>query len=194
MTGTKSGRTIEVNDVEELLSRNNAAKVIDVRTPAEYEAEHIPGSYNIPLDKLPEHKTEVAQIIQGPVILVCRSGVRAEQAAKIFQTTSLAQFHVLQGGINAWKQAQKPVNRGKQIWSMERQVRGFAGSIVLLSVLGSFFIWRPLALLAGFIGAGLTYSALTDTCGMALLLSKLPYNRAVNCDVRDVVKQLRIAE
>ncbi|GER91616.1 sulfurtransferase [Dictyobacter vulcani] len=184
------GRTIEVRDVEELLHDGNAVKIIDVRTPAEYQSMHIPGSYNVPLDQLPEHKTELANAISVPVVLVCRSGARAEQAAKVFDTTSLEQFHVLRGGITAWEQAQKPVNRGPQIWSMERQVRGVAGSLVLLSVLGSLFVWKPLALLAGFVGGGLAYSALTDTCGMAMVLSKLPYNRSVSCDVRDVVKQL----
>lgn len=184
------GRTIDVRDVEELLHDGNAVKIIDVRTPAEYQSMHISGSYNVPLDQLPEHKTELANAIEVPVILVCRSGARAEQAAKVFDATSLAQFHVLRGGITAWEQAQKPINRGQQIWSMERQVRGVAGSLVLLSVLGSLFVWKPLALLAGFVGGGLAYSALTDTCGMAMVLSKLPYNRSVSCDVRDVVKQL----
>ena len=190
----KLGRTIEVSELEELLHAGNEVKVIDVRTPAEYQSMHIPGSYNVPLDQLPEHKTELANAIQVPVILVCRSGARAEQAAKVFDTTSLEQFHVLRGGISAWQQAQQPINRGKQIWSMERQVRGVAGSIVLLSVLGSLFVWKPLALLAGFVGGGLAYSALTDTCGMAIVLSKLPYNRAISCDVRDIVKQLKVTE
>jgi rhodanese-related sulfurtransferase len=188
------GRTIEVSDVEELLNRGNAAKIIDVRTPAEYQAMHIPGSYNVPLDQLPEHRTELAKTLQVPVILVCRSGARAEQAAKVFDATSLAQFHVLRGGIRAWEQAQKPLNRGKQIWSMERQVRGVAGALVLLSVLGSLFVWKPLALLAVVVGGGLAYSALTDTCGMAMVLSTLPYNRTMNCDVRDVVKLLGTSE
>lgn len=73
---------------------------------------------------------------------------------------------------------------------MERQVRGLAGSIVLVGTLGGLFIWKPLIYIAAIIGAGLTYSALTDTCGMALLLSKLPYNRNVTCNVRDVIRQL----
>lgn len=190
----KLGRTIEVSEAEVLLKDIHLAKMIDVRTPAEYEAVHIPGSYNIPLDQLPEHRIELANKLQSPVILVCRSGARAEQAAKLFDETNLAQFHVLSGGIIAWEQAGKQVKRGKQHWSMERQVRGAAGSLVLLSLLGSRFVWKPLALIAGFVGGGLAYSALTDTCGMAMLLSKLPYNRSVTCDVRDVVKQLSATE
>lgn len=114
----------------------------------------------------------------------------AEQAAKLFEETHLAQFYVLRGGISAWEQAGKPVKRGKQHWSMERQVRGVAGALVLLGTVGGLLVWKPLLYLAAGIGAGLTYSSLTDTCGMAILLSKLPYNRSVQCDVRDVVRQL----
>ena len=184
------GLLVELHEVEALLRQKEAVKILDVRTPAEYETVHIPGSYNVPLDQLPEHHIEIGNKLQAPVILVCRSGARAEQAAKLFEETNLTHFHVLRGGISAWEQAGKPVKRGKQRWSMERQVRGVAGALVLLGTVGGLFVWKPLLYLAAGIGAGLAYSALTDTCGMAILLSKLPYNRSVQCDVRDVVRQL----
>jgi rhodanese-related sulfurtransferase len=187
-------RTIDISVAEELIKSVDAIKIIDVRTPAEYESVHIPGSYNVPLDQLPEHRVELARKLHSPIILVCRSGARAEQAAKLFEATHLKQFHVLRGGIQAWEQAGKPMKLGKERWSMERQVRGLAGALVVLSVLGSWLVWQPLALIAGFIGAGLAYSALTNTCGMAILLSKLPYNRIATCDVCEVVRQLSCAE
>ncbi|HYL45213.1 MAG TPA: rhodanese-like domain-containing protein [Ktedonobacteraceae bacterium] len=188
------GRSIEVSEAEELLQQANTTKILDVRTPAEYEALHIPGSYNVPLDQLPEHRINLGNKLNDPIILLCRSGARAEQAAKLFEETELAQFHVLRGGISAWEKAGKPVRRGKQRWSMERQVRGLAGALVLAGTLGGVFIWKPLIYLAAFIGGGLAYSAVTDTCGMAMLLSKLPYNSSTTCDVRDVVKQMTISE
>jgi rhodanese-related sulfurtransferase len=188
------GRMIEISEAEELLKDGNATRIIDVRTPAEYESVHIPGSYNVPLDHLPEHRVELAEKLQSPVILLCRSGRRAEQAAKLFDEAGLQQFHVLRGGIEAWEQAGKPVNRGKERWSMERQVRGVAGLLVVLSVLGSLFVWNPLVIIAGCVGGGLFYSALSDTCGMAMLLSRFPYNRTTTCDVRQIVKQLSIVE
>jgi rhodanese-related sulfurtransferase len=181
---------IDVQQANELLQSDNTAKIIDVRTPAEFEAIHIPGSYNMPLDQLPEHQHELGHTVQIPIILVCRSGARAEQALRLLQQTDLPQLHVLVGGISAWEQQGLAVKRGKQRWSMERQVRGVAGSIVLLSALGGLFVWKPLLYIAALVGGGLTYSALTDTCGMAMLLSKLSYNRNVTCDVRDVIRQL----
>lgn len=188
------GRLVEIHDVEALFQQEESLKILDVRTPAEYEAMHIPGSYNVPLDQLPQHCLELGKKLQSPLLLVCRSGTRAQQAARLFEATNLAQFYVLHGGISAWEQAGKPVEHGKQRWSMERQVRGMAGLLVLLGTVGGLFVWKPLLYLAAGIGAGLTYSALTDTCGMALLLSKLPYNRSTHCDVRDVVKQLTASQ
>ncbi|GHO93129.1 sulfurtransferase [Reticulibacter mediterranei] len=194
LNGHSLGRFVDSQEMEALLQQKNAIKILDVRTPAEYETVHIPGSYNIPLDQLPKHRTELGNKLQTPIILVCRSGARAEQAARQFEETNLTQFHILRGGINAWEQAGKPVKRGKLRWSMERQVRGAAGILVLLGTVGGLFVWKPLSYLATGIGAGLTYSALTDTCGMALLLSKLPYNRTAQCDVRDVVRQFTALE
>src|SRR5690348_6227601 len=121
-----TGYMIGIGEAEELLNSVSTAKIIDVRTPAEYESVHIPGSYNVPLDQLSEHRVELADKLQSPVILLCHSGARAEQAAKLFEASRLQQFHVLRGGILAWEQAGKPVKRGKQHWSMERQIRGVA--------------------------------------------------------------------
>ncbi len=181
---------VDHETVAELLEQRQPVKLIDVRTPAEFESLHIPGSYNVPLDLLPEHRDELRDTLRAPAILVCRSGQRARQAAQILQNADLPQLHVLDGGIAAWEQSGKPVRRGRTRWSLERQVRGVAGGLVLAGAVGGLFLWKPLTYLALFVGAGLTYSALTDTCGMALLLSKLPYNRNATCDIRDVVRRL----
>lgn len=181
---------IDADTVAARLSTHADLTLIDVRTPAEFEAVHIPGSYNIPLDLLAEHRDELRRLNDRPVVLICRSGQRARQAEALLRAAHLPQVHILEGGISAWEQAGKPVRRGRQRWSLERQVRGVAGALVLLGTLGGLLVWKPLTLVALAIGAGLTYSALTDSCGLALLLSKLPYNRGATCDVREVVRQL----
>ncbi len=184
---------VDVETVETLLAQGTPIKLIDVRTPAEFETVHIPGSYNVPLDTLPEHRAELGDVLRSPAILVCRSGARARQAEEVLRAANLPQLHVLAGGISAWERAGKAVKRGRQRWGLERQVRGVAGSLVLAGVLGSL-VWKPLTFLAAGIGAGLTFSALTDTCGMAKVLRVLPYNRAVTCDVREVVSRLAADE
>ncbi|SDY80143.1 Rhodanese-related sulfurtransferase [Modestobacter sp. DSM 44400] len=154
----------------------DAVTVIDVRNPAEFETAHIPGSYNVPLSLLGEHAAALAARLDRQVVLVCQSGARAADAQRRLAGVGAEKLHVLDGGIGAYAAAGGEVVRGRARWGMERQVRFVAGSLVVLGVaLGLRF--RPAGLLAGGIGAGLTVSALTDTCTMARVLSALPYNR-----------------
>ena len=181
---------LDVDTLRDLVARQAPITILDVRTPAEFEAAHIPGSYNVPLDRLPEHARDLGSAIGGPAILVCRSGGRARQAEQALREADLPRLHVLDGGLAAWEARGMPVNRGRQRWSLERQVRGVAGTLVLAGVVGGWLVWPPLALLAAAVGGGLAFSALTDACGMALLLAKLPYNRDATCDVGAVLKDL----
>ena len=165
--------------------------ILDVRTPAEFETAHIGGSYNVPLDVLKDHRSEVAERIgQGhDVVLVCRSGQRAAQAAELLRSTGVPGGSVLENGIADWEGQGFEVNRGVQRWELERQVRLVAGSIVLSSVLGSVAIPR-LKWLAAAIGAGLSYAAISNTCAMGTALSKLPYNRGADTDAETVLSRL----
>ena len=86
--------------------------------------------------------------------------------------------------------ANAPIRQGAPRWDLERQVRLVAGAIVLASVVGSVFV-PGLKWVAAFIGAGLTFAAVTDTCAMGMMLSKLPYNRGAGCDLDTIVGQLR---
>lgn len=182
--------TINVETASRLLADGARVTVIDVRTPAEFESVHIPGSYNVPRDRLAEHRAEFRSALNEPVILVCRSGTRAREAEHVLSAAGLSLLHILDGGLAAWEAAGKPVTRSRARWSLERRMRAVAGALVLVGAVGGLTIWRPLTLLAAAIGAGLTYFALTDTCGLAILLSKLPYNRGAACDIRDVVARL----
>ena len=185
---------VDAETISEVIQSHEPIKIIDVRTPAEFESAHIPGSYNVPLDLLPEHREELENTLRSPAVLVCRSGARAEQAANLLRQTKLSNVHILEGGLTAWQAAGKPVNRGQQRWSLERQVRGVAGSLVVASVLGGLLVSRPASLLAGAVGAGLAFSAVTDTCAMAKVLTRLPYNRGASCDMSAVVERLAQSE
>lgn len=185
---------VDAETISEVIQSHEPIKIIDVRTPAEFESAHIPGSYNVPLDLLPEHREELENTLRSPAVLVCRSGARAEQAANLLRQTKLSNVHILEGGLTAWQAAGKPVNRGQQRWSLERQVRGVAGSLVVASVLGGLLVSRPASLLAGAVGAGLAFSAVTDTCAMAKVLTRLPYNRGASCDMSAVVERLAASE
>lgn len=194
MTSTPiEARRLSVQTLQERLSSEDAPRVLDVRTPAEFETAHIPGSYNVPLDNLREHRAELRAHLDEDVVLVCRTGGRAEQAEKALAEVGLPGLRVLEGGMVAWESNGAPVNRGKQTWELERQVRLVAGSIVLSSILGSIVV-PELKWVAGGIGAGLTFAALSNTCAMGMLLAKMPWNRrGDSCDMDGVVKALAAA-
>ena len=194
MTTTQTHPTTRTIDVATLHARlsDDAPRILDVRTPAEFETAHIPGSYNVPLDLLKEHRNELARHIDEEVVLVCRSGARATQADQALGQAGLPGLRILEGGIVSWQQAGAPVNLGRQTWDLERQVRLVAGSIVAASVAGSTVKPR-LKWLGGAIGAGLTVAALTNTCAMGMALAKMPWNRAGHVEIDEVVRALQAA-
>ncbi|MFI8825614.1 rhodanese-like domain-containing protein [Streptomyces sp. NPDC053431] len=176
--------------LDRLMREGRGPRLLDVRTPGEFRTAHIPGSSNVPLDMLREHRAELLSHLDQEVVLVCRSGARAGQAGKALAEAGLPNLRVLEGGVNAWETAGAPVDRGAGRWDMERQVRLVAGSAVLVTGLVGVLV--PGAHLIGTaIGAGLTYAALSNTCAMGVLLSKLPYNRGPRTDLRTVVAELR---
>jgi len=181
--------TIDSQYLSDRLGSSSPPRVLDVRTPGEFETAHIAGAYNVPLDLLREHRDEIIKHLDEDVVLVCRSGQRAAQAEETLRNAGMANVHILDGGITAWEAKGFAVNRGAQRWDLERQVRLVAGSVVLTSVLGSIAAPR-LKWVAGAIGGGLTFAALSNTCAMGMMLSKLPYNRGATCDADTIVSQL----
>jgi len=181
--------TIDSRNLYDRLGSAVPPRILDVRTPGEFETAHIAGAYNVPLDLLREHRDEIVKHLDEDVVLVCRSGQRAAQAEETLRNAGLANVHILDGGITAWEAEGFAVNRGAQRWDLERQVRLVAGSIVLSSVLASIAVPK-LKWVASAVGGGLTFAALSNTCAMGMMLSKLPYNRGATCDAQTVVAQL----
>jgi hypothetical protein len=122
-------------------------------------------------------------------VLVCRSGQRAARAEESLRGAGLGNVHILEGGIAAWQANGFAVNRGAPRWDLERQVRLVAGSVVLSAILGSIAVPR-LKWLAAAMGGGLAAAALTNTCALGTLLSRLPYNRGRSCDPQTLAAQL----
>ncbi len=176
----------------ELVSRLSAEAdlaVIDVRTGAEFESVHIPGSHSLPLNVLDERASEVAAL-ERPAVLVCQSGARSQSALEILDQAGKSNVWSLDGGLIAWQEAGGATAVGSSdTWAMDRQVRLAAGSLVLTGILGSLV--KPNAKwLAGGIGTGLVYSALSNTCTMGDMLSKLPYNQTEGYDADAVIQEL----
>ncbi len=175
--------------LQEWLAGDDRPRLLDVRTPAEFTTAHIPGSYNVPLPLLREHRDELRSHLDDDVVLVCRSGARATQAEALLGSTGLANLHVLTGGVSAWEASGGPLNRGAQTWELERQVRLIAGGIVLSGVLASTKV-PALKWVSAAIGAGLTGAAVTNSCAMGKALSMLPYNRRTAPSLDSVLREL----
>jgi rhodanese-related sulfurtransferase len=184
-----AGTRLDPADLDQLRSSGSDIRLLDVRTPAEFESAHIPGAYNVPLDTLGEHAAEIRRHVSETVVVICRSGMRASQAEQKLAAHGMENVKVLDGGMIAWERHGGTVNRGQQRWDLERQVRLVAGSLVLAGIVIS--VWFPAArFFSGAIGLGLTVAALTNTCVMGMMLAKLPYNRGNVCNVDAVVEQL----
>lgn len=182
--------TIDAARLRQLIDEDPAIRVLDVRTGGEFDGAHIPGSYNVPLDTLSEHARDLADV-DHPVVLVCKSGARADQARTKLTSEGKQHLHLLDGGLDAWIASGGDVTHGEsQVWAMDRQVRLVAGTISLVGILGSVFVPKA-KWLAGGVATGLTFSALSNTCAMGNVLGRLPYNRGRGCDVDAVLREMR---
>jgi rhodanese-related sulfurtransferase len=171
--------TISPGQLAELVMAGRRIDLIDVRTPAEYEEVHLDNARNIPMDRL-DPGALIQQRGTSPresVYLICRTGGRSRQVCEKLLKAGLTAVVNVEGGTLACIDAGLPFTRGRKAVSLERQVRIAAGSLVLLGV-GLGWLVNPAWLgLSAFIGAGLVFAGITDTCGMGLLLARAPWNR-----------------
>lgn len=151
------------------------ATLLDVRTPAEFREVHVRGATNVPLDRLTVDNAP--QPTQGqPLYVICQKGGRGAKACEQLTAAGFSNVLNVEGGTEACVAAGLPVDRGQKSISLERQVRIAAGSLVVLGVALSYVHPAFLALPA-FVGAGLVFAGITDTCGMGMVLSRMPWNQ-----------------
>ncbi|OLT13797.1 sulfurtransferase [Kocuria sp. CNJ-770] len=180
MTSAPTVTTLDPRTLRQWMAQHEDLVVIDVRSAAEFESLHIRGSYNVPLPLLSEHTAELAARLGERVVLVCQSGVRAEQARQRLSTAGIDTAWVLTGGAPGFAAAGGDVVRGAQRWDLERQVRMAAGSLVLTGLVGGRLISPKVRALAGIVGTGLAFSAASNTCAMGKALAAMPWNRAAD--------------
>lgn len=175
-------RTISPEELDGFRREGRLIDLIDVRTPVEYRAVHAEGARSVPLDALDPAKVMAQRDgdspAEEPVYLICQSGSRSSRAVGRFAEAGFHNAVSVEGGTLGWERAGLPVVRGKKSISLERQVRIAAGSLVLLGTILGFLVHPAFLGVAGFVGAGLIFAGVTDTCGMGLVLSKMPWNQA----------------
>jgi rhodanese-related sulfurtransferase len=156
---------------------------LDVRTPAEHAGLHVEGAVCCPVGEW-----QTAQLLsdlrargfsaQDTLYLLCQSGRRAQMAAEQIARESDVNVVVVDGGTEACVAAGLPVRQGgRRVWSLERQVRVAAGFLVLSGVVLGTLVAPGWYVLSGFVGAGLMFAGITDTCAMGMLIARMPWNR-----------------
>lgn len=175
-----SVQTITPSELEELRRRGRPVELLDVRTPAEYGEMHAEIARSAPLDALDPRRIMEARngSRDEPLYTICRSGTRGRLAAEKFVAAGFPNVVNVEGGTLAWEKAGLPVVRGRKAISLERQVRIAAGSLVVIGTAMGAFVHPGFLGLSAFVGAGLVFAGVTDTCGMAMMLAKMPWNRA----------------
>ena len=171
--------SITPQQLAELRQRGAKVELIDVRTPVEFREVHVDFARNIPLDQLDAGAVATARngSAHEPLYVICRSGSRGQQACERFRKAGYDNVVNVEGGTTAAVEAGLPVVRGKQTMSLERQVRIAAGTLVLTGAVLGWFVHPACIGLSAFVGAGLIFAGMTDTCGMGMLLARMPWNQ-----------------
>lgn len=163
----------------EAAQQRGSTLFLDVRTPAEFEEVHIDGAISHPLSDLDSSKVQRLVANRSGGVIVCRSGGRATQAFEKLSGSGISNLAVLEGGMKAWESCGLPVVRGNKTISLERQVRIAAGALVFAGSLLSWGVNPTFIAIPIFVGAGLVFAGVTDTCGMGMILAKMPWNTRV---------------
>lgn len=176
--------TISPNALARRHAENKSLRLIDVRTPAEFQNAHLEFAQNVPLDQLDPSAVMGSAGSNEPVYFICQGGTRSKKACEKLQQAGFTNVVSVDGGTQACEQAGLPLIHGKAAMSLERQVRIAAGSLVLAGVALSLLVHPAFIGLSAFIGAGLVFAGITDTCGMGMMLARMPWNRRpVACSV-----------
>lgn len=164
--------------VLELFDRMSSGptQLIDVREAMEFAAGRVSGATLIPLSEIISRKAELDA--SQETFVICRTGRRSAEAQQKLVAAGFSNVVNVSGGFEAWKKESLAYDRDEQApWSIERQVRFAAGTLVLIGVLLSAFVHPYFIVLSGLIGFGLAFTATIDWCGMGLLIAKMPWNR-----------------
>ena len=170
-------QNINVNELKTVLESEPNTQLIDVREVPEFNSVKINGAtlaslsiYNESCQKIDKNKH---------AYLLCKSGTRAAQYGEKLIADGYDNFTIVEGGISAWIDSGFETTKGQsKIWALERQVRVAAGSLVLIGVILSFVLHTNFIAISAFVGAGLVFAGLTDTCGMGMMLARMPWNQA----------------
>jgi glyoxylase-like metal-dependent hydrolase (beta-lactamase superfamily II)/rhodanese-related sulfurtransferase len=161
-----------------VLAGSGKLHILDVRTPGEFASLRIAGSVNVPFERLDPAALLARFGADTPLYCVCQTGTRSQLAADRLRAAGFTNVVHVDGGTNAWTSAHLPLLRGERsVISLERQVRIAAGLISVLGIIAGALIHPAGYVVSALVGAGLVYAGVTNTCGMSMVLARLPWNQ-----------------
>jgi len=161
-----------------VLGDGNLHELLDVRTHPEYASAHVPGARLMPLNELNVEAVLARHRPGEPIYVLCQAGRRASNAIGQFQLAGCDDCVLVEGGTQAWIDAGLPVHRGSsRVLPLMRQVQIVVGSLSAVGAILALALSRWFAIVPLFLGCGLLFAGITGTCGMALLLARMPWNR-----------------
>ncbi|MEH6629772.1 MAG: rhodanese-like domain-containing protein [Halopseudomonas aestusnigri] len=153
--------------------------VVDIRSVREHQDECLEGSKNIPIENFDDYN--LSALCENTAVFYCRGGHRTSQAAELLKRQPFKEILILEGGIMAWKAKQlKTIKSTKAPIDLMRQVQIIAGSLVVVGVILGLFVNPNYILISGFVGVGLFFAGVSGFCGMARVLSFMPWNKRIN--------------
>ena len=170
--------TVPVEECGRRMRDHLPVHLLDVRMQGEYARVHATGARLMPLPELDAAAvTAMRTDPEEPVYVLCKSGKRAATACARLEAAGVKQVFSVEGGTEAWEKAGLPVERGvRHVISLERQVRIGAGAIILAGATLTWLVHPGFLLVPAFVGGGLLFAGITDFCGMAKVLLKMPWN------------------
>jgi rhodanese-related sulfurtransferase len=169
----------------DLLKKEENCALVDVRTYMENQAMNVEGGILAPVQDL-DPKVFFEQhpgLKDKKLLLLCKGGTRSKAAGVKFTKAGFENLAVIEGGITAWNEAKLPVKITEtKVISIDRQTRIAIGTMVMVFTLLGAFVHPGFLIGAGFMGCGLIFAGVTDTCGLALIIAKMPWNKGpVTC-------------
>jgi rhodanese-related sulfurtransferase len=180
MNALQPKNSVAPRELRLLMADGGPVHLLDVRTPPEFAAVRVPGGKLIPLDDLdPAAFLRKFGAGESPVYVICQSGSRARRAIEKLANAGIHRCLLVEGGTQAWLDAGLPVDRGRsQVLPLMRQVQIVIGAVSAASAALALAVNPLFAVLPLVTGCGLLFAGTTGTCGLALLLAKMPWNRA----------------
>ena len=169
-------KSLSVQESAQKRKEVDSIPLIDVRTPAEFGSVHAEGAVNHPMESLDVERLRFGK--EDEIQVICQSGGRSMKVCQKLEAAGYSNVVNVEGGTSAWQASELPVVEGKKMMSLERQVRIAAGSLIVIGAAIGQFVHPGGFGLSAFVGAGLVFAGVTDTCGMGMMIARMPWNRS----------------